>query len=163
MKLQKHFLKGSPWVGYVYFVGSPAMKAIKIGVTQRHPRWRLETFRTSSAAEVFPIGVLPGGPCEETWIHSIFDRHRMHHEWFRCEGEFRRFLEECVSPWPPNSDPEPVDVDQRDWRKHMERCLEGVFEWLMVNNVPFPQHPAYEPRKYDMSKHPAMVRRLRLA
>jgi hypothetical protein len=88
--------------GFIYFIGSPAMNAIKLGFTASHPRTRLKALQTGSADELMLYGWSAGTMEDERRFHLIFSDYRIHGEWFRRAGEFEKFFEAFLAHyWKP--------------------------------------------------------------
>lgn len=77
----------------VYFIGAPLLGMVKIGVA-KNPYKRIDELQTGSPEILHMVGMYPleGRECEKEF-HERFAEYRAHGEWFRDEGELRRFLE----------------------------------------------------------------------
>jgi hypothetical protein len=79
--------------GVVYFVAAAASGLIKIGFTVDLPG-RLMELQTGSHVELDTLLTIPGAPALERQMHGRFAAQRARGEWFRREGDLKKFLEE---------------------------------------------------------------------
>lgn len=75
-------------VGYVYFIRSG--QSVKIGFS-RDVKKRLQQLKTGAAHKVSILAAVPGTMDTEAYFHRMFAEYRMSGEWFRYEGELKRF------------------------------------------------------------------------
>ena len=75
-------------VGYVYFIKS--VDKVKIGFTADLSK-RLKQFKTGSSNPINVLAVVPGTQDTEAYFHSMFADYRVNGEWFRYEGDLKRF------------------------------------------------------------------------
>ncbi|MFI1177853.1 GIY-YIG nuclease family protein [Streptomyces melanogenes] len=66
---------------WVYLVGSPHMRIVKIG-TSSAPQTRLRDLQTGSPVRLHLLWTTPGGPDLEAALHAHFSPYRVHGEWF---------------------------------------------------------------------------------
>ncbi|MFD9099318.1 GIY-YIG nuclease family protein [Streptomyces collinus] len=66
---------------YVYLIGSPVIRQVKIGVSGV-PTARATTLQTGSPVPLLVILAIPGGPVLERKLHDYFRAYRTHGEWF---------------------------------------------------------------------------------
>jgi hypothetical protein len=83
MKLGDFNKAQGPWRegSFVYFVQAGDGGPIKIGTSKR-PNARLASLRTSHAAELRVLAIVPGTARFEAWIHRLFASDRQRGEWF---------------------------------------------------------------------------------
>ncbi len=75
--------------GYVYFVAAQSRDLlIKIGFA-KDPFKRLRTLQTGSPLDLELFGYVAGTEVLERRLHRIFERDRMHGEWFVADGYLR--------------------------------------------------------------------------
>ncbi|MFE5899891.1 GIY-YIG nuclease family protein [Streptomyces sp. NPDC056488] len=67
--------------GWVYVIGSPNSRTVKIGVTVDLVR-RLREIQNLSPVELKVLWSVPGGPALEQALHDHFSEIRSHGEWF---------------------------------------------------------------------------------
>jgi hypothetical protein len=81
--------------GRVYFFSTTYGPFVKIGFSDR-PWRRVEQvhFRRGDRCDVELH--LPGGRLHETYLHRLFNRHRVEREWFSYCDEIHRFLHRAV-------------------------------------------------------------------
>jgi hypothetical protein len=78
--------------GFVYFIASPALRAIKIGYSAKHPVTRLKALQTGNADELEMIGWCAGTVALEQHWHRYFGDYWIRGEWFRLEGGIAEFI-----------------------------------------------------------------------
>ncbi|MEV4441331.1 GIY-YIG nuclease family protein [Streptomyces sp. NPDC049577] len=71
---------------WVYVVGSPAARAVKIGVSN-DPRARLADLQVGSPVPLLLLWKTPGGQGLESALHAYFAPYRTHGEWFDFQDE----------------------------------------------------------------------------
>lgn len=78
--------------GFVYFIKSPSLNAVKVGFTAGDPRARLKKLQVGSADDLELIGWADGTMADEKKWHLRYNSYRVRGEWFRLEGEFEDFI-----------------------------------------------------------------------
>ncbi len=73
--------KDARWKRWVYFVLSPSLKRIKVGVTRR-PGIRIPELQVGSAEELLILGVFPAATDTERRLHKQLAPYRVRGEWF---------------------------------------------------------------------------------
>ncbi|MFJ6775736.1 GIY-YIG nuclease family protein [Kitasatospora sp. NPDC091257] len=71
---------------FVYVVGSPVARPVKIGRSVDPPS-RLASLQAGSPVELRLLATFPGGPRLEKYLHVRFADQRVHGEWFDFRGE----------------------------------------------------------------------------
>ena len=66
---------------WVYLIGSPVIRPVKIGVSNE-PEARLEDLQTGSPVPLHLLWKTPGGQALESALHAYFEPYRTHGEWF---------------------------------------------------------------------------------
>lgn len=66
---------------YVYLIGSPVIRQVKIGLSDT-PAMRATALQTGSPVQLLVILAIPGGPVLERKLHDYFRAYRTHGEWF---------------------------------------------------------------------------------
>lgn len=66
---------------WVYLIGSPVIRPVKIGVSNE-PEARLEDLQTGSPVPLHLLWKTPGGQALESALHAYFEPYRSHGEWF---------------------------------------------------------------------------------
>lgn len=88
--------------GWVYFIHSPMLNAVKIGYSAKHPCARLAALQTGSADELELLGWHSGTVALEQNWHRTFGDYWIRGEWFRFEGDFARFIDAFLTHyWRP--------------------------------------------------------------
>ncbi len=73
----------------VYFIESPSLSRVKIGVA-KNPLHRLKIFNVGSpAGDLTVSATIKGNRSVEEGIHHAFRKYRIHREWFECGPELR--------------------------------------------------------------------------
>lgn len=80
-----------PDTGKVYFIATESYDFVKIGWAMR-PKARLTELQTGCPHELFLLKTIPAEFFEEADYHKRFARFRHRGEWFRCEGELKKFV-----------------------------------------------------------------------
>lgn len=75
-------------VGYVYFIRSG--ESVKIGFT-RDVKKRHQQLKTGDPNKTTILASVPGTRDTEAYFHQMFAEYRTTGEWFRYEGELKRF------------------------------------------------------------------------
>lgn len=75
-------------VGYVYFIRS--FDRVKIGFTADLTK-RFKQLKTGASNPIRILAVVPGTQDTEAYFHSMFADYRVNGEWFRYEGDLKRF------------------------------------------------------------------------
>lgn len=84
----------------VYFIKSED-GPIKIGYTEGHPDFRLETIQTANPYRLIIMGVIPdAGRDIEHRLHCQFDHLAMMGEWFRPGRDLVAYIAAHSEPWP---------------------------------------------------------------
>jgi len=78
--------------GYIYFLESPALKAVKIGFTKSNPERRASNLQTGSADRLTLLKAVEGCRDQEQILHDVFSPLRLHGEWFRLDQKL-----ECLA------------------------------------------------------------------
>lgn len=73
-------------IRWVYLIGSPVVRSVKIGVA-KDPDARLNELRTGSLVPLQLIWKTRGGRALESELHQYFAPYRTHGEWFDFGGE----------------------------------------------------------------------------
>lgn len=81
-------------VGFVYFIGAPAVRRIKIGWSQDHPSRRLHTFQTGSPVPLVLLAYVEANPAAEKELHRRFASLRVAGEWFEDSPELMEAIED---------------------------------------------------------------------
>lgn len=76
----------------VYFIESPAAKAIKIGITTNLPQ-RIAALQSASGVALVVLATVPGARTDEARLHRRFSAQRMSGEWFTNDGDLRAFVD----------------------------------------------------------------------
>jgi Meiotically up-regulated gene 113 len=118
----------------VYFVLAPKANMVKIGQACEidPPTARLKALQTGSPEILQVILVLDyKPPFEENQLHFRFRDYREHGEWFRYEGELRKFIEmKKLNPIPTPEDDlalalpkgkEQITIDEQKRRNSQQR------------------------------------------
>ncbi|MEW2463120.1 GIY-YIG nuclease family protein [Microbacterium sp. NPDC047426] len=66
---------------YIYLIGSPVIRQVKIGLSDA-PTRRATALQTGSPVQLLVILAIPGGPVLERMLHDYFKAYRTHGEWF---------------------------------------------------------------------------------
>lgn len=66
---------------YIYLIGSPVIRQVKIGLSDA-PTRRATALQTGSPVPLLVILAIPGGPVLERKLHDYFKAYRTHGEWF---------------------------------------------------------------------------------
>lgn len=66
---------------WVYLIGSPRARVVKIGVSNA-PEARLQELQTGSPVALRLLWKKPGGQALESALHAYFGTYRAHGEWF---------------------------------------------------------------------------------
>ena len=82
----------------IYFISAGDGGPIKIGKCKVSVRKRIKTLQIGSAIKLVPIGQMEGSTQEEDEIHSVFDRYRIHGEWFNPAEELLSFIRANCTP-----------------------------------------------------------------
>lgn len=77
--------------GFVYFVQSGELGAIKIGWSQDVNR-RIDELQVANAKKLFLLGAVPGRMEDEAALHEQFAHLRMNGEWFQDHPEIREYV-----------------------------------------------------------------------
>jgi hypothetical protein len=85
--------------GYVYFVRCPLNGYIKIGYSWGDPESRFQMIWIHSPVPVERYAVMVGDETLEFKLHSRFDEHRDHGEWFKPSPELDAFIAERTREW----------------------------------------------------------------
>lgn len=68
----------------VYFMYAPAVRTVKIGVTEKPVKRRLASISHASPVGVHLVALIPGAGYEvESGLHALLHMHRDRGEWFR--------------------------------------------------------------------------------
>jgi hypothetical protein len=86
-------------VGYVYFVRCPFNGYIKIGYSWGNPESRFQVIQIHSPVPVERYAIMVGDETLEFKLHSRFDEHRDHGEWFKPSPELYAFIAEHTREW----------------------------------------------------------------
>lgn len=93
-----------PADSFVYFVGDPTARQIKIGIAKR-PFKRLSELQVGSANALTLVGVLAGGGDLEAELHEAFAGDRMRGEWFRWSDRLNELIQEAAEAATRGADP----------------------------------------------------------
>lgn len=77
----------------IYFAYAEELSRVKIGVTIGPPQHRVNEIEIASPCAIREILCLRGHSLLERHLHAMFDCYRLRREWFRYEGELRKFVE----------------------------------------------------------------------
>ena len=73
---------------------------MKIGISRKGMRERIEGLQSSSPVQLSLVLALPGAAREEAFFHARFDADRMHGEWFVLSESIRQFVLESGGVMP---------------------------------------------------------------
>jgi hypothetical protein len=85
----------------VYFVGCPAVDAVKIGVTSIRVYERLNGMQVNCPLELKLLAAVEGGCALEKELHQRFAHLRIRGEWFRLAGEISAHIALLPKPEKP--------------------------------------------------------------
>lgn len=93
--------------GYVYFAQAFGGGPIKIGLSA-DPKRRISNLNTASPQRLDLLAVLPGGVWLERCLHGLFQKDRLHGEWFAADAPgLAELIETVVAPeWAGRTHPE---------------------------------------------------------
>jgi hypothetical protein len=75
----------------VYFVQAGEGGPIKIGFAA-NAKLRIDKIRVDCPDELIVLGVIDGGPGDESWLHGYFAEHKKRGEWFHPVPELLAYI-----------------------------------------------------------------------
>lgn len=79
--------------GYIYFLLSEKMDAVKIGFTRGKIEKRLREWKTWHPYDFDVLKVLEGTMIEERLLHRRFWKDKIRGEWFRYSEELKEYID----------------------------------------------------------------------
>lgn len=125
--------------GYVYFILCPLNRFVKIGYSWGDPESRFLAIQVYSPVSVERHAIMVGDEALEFKLHSRFDEHRDHGEWFKPSPELDAFIAEHAREWTAE-----VGKELRRKDKRFPRPVDIV-------PVPVPPPPCWPP-EYELHK-----------
>lgn len=138
--------------GFVYFLAPVNGGPIKIGFSAK-PKRRLYNHMTWSPVPLELLADYPAFKYDETMLHEVFAKCRLHSEWFRPTAELLALVEQVKStgdgphiPWPTTYFNRGRDQQFRAWREArglsqgrfadlLETPVEEVDKWERLGSI----------------------------
>jgi hypothetical protein len=79
--------------GYIYFLLSEKMGAVKIGFTRGKIEGRLREWRTWHPYDFDMLKLLEGTMIEERKLHKRFSKDKIRGEWFKYSPEIKAYID----------------------------------------------------------------------
>ena len=90
-KRKKPVVKKQPEFGFVYFIGNSEKNICKIGFSYS-PNQRLIELQTGNPFPLFVFKTVKGDMEMEKTFHFLYRQYRTRGEWFKIEGELKKFI-----------------------------------------------------------------------
>lgn len=88
---KKTVVKKQPEFGFVYFIGNSEKNICKIGFSYS-PNKRLKELQTGNPFPLFVFKTVKGDMQMEKTFHFLYRQYRTQGEWFKIEGELKKFI-----------------------------------------------------------------------
>lgn len=121
----------------VYFVQSERSRLIKIGWTGNLER-RLSNLRHASGDAVTLLTYCRGGRALEKHLHTLFDRHRRHGEWFQPTTDVVALIERIMAEGTGFLPPDVCKIESNN-RPHTREAVSRAADLLKAIAEPAPK------------------------